>query len=335
MKNIFRGVNLGGWLVLEKWITPSLFSGYTAEDEWSFCRELGNRAFEVVDRHRQSYITRDDFAWIAERGLNAVRIPIGHGIFGDAPPYLGAIEYLDFAIEAAKDYGLSVIIDVHTASGSQNGWDHSGQKGAINWPNDVAHRDQSLFVLKRLGERYQSYPHVIGIELLNEPHWTIQKPILETYYRHAYETLRREGYQNKIVIHDAFDPPAWIPFMTNSSMGDVVLDMHMYQCFSDEDKALNFMGHLEKTYGEWGRLISQIQEKVPVVVGEWSLGLDPLSLKGLSDQEKGEAFKSYGKAQLEVFEKAQGWFFWTYKTEDMPHWSFRDCVTQGLLPDHF
>jgi hypothetical protein len=31
-----RGVNLGGWLVLEKWLTPSLFQGTTARDEWEF-----------------------------------------------------------------------------------------------------------------------------------------------------------------------------------------------------------------------------------------------------------------------------------------------------------
>lgn len=27
-----RGVNLGGWLLLEKWITPSLFDGLDATD---------------------------------------------------------------------------------------------------------------------------------------------------------------------------------------------------------------------------------------------------------------------------------------------------------------
>ena len=27
-----RGVNLGGWLVLEKWMTPSLFEGLQATD---------------------------------------------------------------------------------------------------------------------------------------------------------------------------------------------------------------------------------------------------------------------------------------------------------------
>ena len=29
-----KGVNLGNWLVLEKWMSPSLFEGTTAEDEY-------------------------------------------------------------------------------------------------------------------------------------------------------------------------------------------------------------------------------------------------------------------------------------------------------------
>ena len=38
-----RGVNLGGWLVLEKWMTPSLFEGLSATDETTWCAELGRR----------------------------------------------------------------------------------------------------------------------------------------------------------------------------------------------------------------------------------------------------------------------------------------------------
>ena len=29
-----KGVNLGNWLVLEKWMSPALFAGTTAEDEY-------------------------------------------------------------------------------------------------------------------------------------------------------------------------------------------------------------------------------------------------------------------------------------------------------------
>ena len=39
-----RGVNLGGWLVLEKWMTPSLFAGLQAEDETAWCLEMAERA---------------------------------------------------------------------------------------------------------------------------------------------------------------------------------------------------------------------------------------------------------------------------------------------------
>ena len=77
-----RGVNLGGWLVLEKWMTPSLFAGLNAEDETSYCVELGAKAIPALHEHWQSFITREDFAWLAGIGINAVRIPIGHWLFG-------------------------------------------------------------------------------------------------------------------------------------------------------------------------------------------------------------------------------------------------------------
>ena len=35
-----RGVNLGNWLVLEKWMHPALFEGTSAEDEDELCRQL-------------------------------------------------------------------------------------------------------------------------------------------------------------------------------------------------------------------------------------------------------------------------------------------------------
>ena len=38
-----RGVNLGNWLVLEKWISEDLFSGTDAEDETYLCVQLGDR----------------------------------------------------------------------------------------------------------------------------------------------------------------------------------------------------------------------------------------------------------------------------------------------------
>ncbi|HET8704713.1 MAG TPA: glucan 1,3-beta-glucosidase, partial [Pseudomonadales bacterium] len=95
--NKVRGVNLGGWLVLEKWMTPSLFDGLNATDETSWCAELGERASEKLKQHWNNFITKEDFAWLAKIGINAVRIPFGHWIFGenDYPyhPAYGAARY--------------------------------------------------------------------------------------------------------------------------------------------------------------------------------------------------------------------------------------------------
>lgn len=43
-----RGVNLGGWLVLEKWIRPSVFANLpsTVVDEYTFCQNLGKTEAE-------------------------------------------------------------------------------------------------------------------------------------------------------------------------------------------------------------------------------------------------------------------------------------------------
>ena len=82
-----RGVNLGSWLLLEKWMAPSLFDGLAATDETSWCVELGKEASPRLHAHWDRFVTRDDFAWLASVGINAVRIPLGHWIFGPPYPY--------------------------------------------------------------------------------------------------------------------------------------------------------------------------------------------------------------------------------------------------------
>jgi glucan 1,3-beta-glucosidase len=71
-----RGVNLGGWLVLEKWMTPSLFAGLAATDETTWCVEQGPAAAPRLRAHWDSFITQDDLFWLAGVGINAVRIPL-------------------------------------------------------------------------------------------------------------------------------------------------------------------------------------------------------------------------------------------------------------------
>ena len=70
-----KGVNLGNWLVLEKWMSPALFDGTTAEDEYYLPRQLSKEVYEArIKIHRSEYITERDFVTIKSMGMEAVRI---------------------------------------------------------------------------------------------------------------------------------------------------------------------------------------------------------------------------------------------------------------------
>lgn len=112
-----RGVNTGGWFVLEPWITPSIFEGNSATDEWTFTELLGKDAAKSrLQDHWNSWITQDDFNQMAKAGLNHVRIPIGYWsvIARDGEPYVqGAYDKLGEALDWASGAGLKVMIDLH------------------------------------------------------------------------------------------------------------------------------------------------------------------------------------------------------------------------------
>lgn len=145
----------------------ALFEGTSAEDEDELCRQLPRE--ELVKRltaHRDSYITKEDFSYIRSCGLNTVRIPVPHFIFGDDPvycePYVPCIEYLDRAFGWAEETGLSILIDLHTAPESQNGFDNGGICGVCKWAQDPEKVDRVLKVLEMLALRYGSRPSPLG-----------------------------------------------------------------------------------------------------------------------------------------------------------------------------
>ena len=129
-----KGVNLGNWLVLEKWMSPALFEGTTAEDEYYLPRQLSKEVYEArIKVHRAEYISERDFVAIKAMGMEAVRIPVPYFIFGDREPFIGCVEELDKAFNWAEKYGLQILIDLHTAPEGQNGFDNGGICGVCKW----------------------------------------------------------------------------------------------------------------------------------------------------------------------------------------------------------
>lgn len=176
-----RGVNLGGWLLLEKWIAPSVFAGMKAPDEFRFSTEPKGK--ERLREHRENFIREEDFRWIAARGLDAVRLPVGYWILEDDASFVAAPDILDRAFEWAKTHRLGVLLDLHGAPGSQNGRDHSGQDGDMKWQSEPKNITKTLDVLQDFAKRYGRHPNLIGIEVLNEPDIKTPLPLLREFSR--------------------------------------------------------------------------------------------------------------------------------------------------------
>lgn len=295
MKKI-KGVNLGNWLVLEKWMLPEMFEGTGAEDEVWLNRKLNPAELkEKMKEHRDTFITEQDFAFIKEQGIWLLRIPVPYFIFGDRPPFNGCVEYLDKAFDWAEKYGLQILIDLHTVPGSQNGYDNGGLTGVCKWCKNPEEVEFALTVLERLAKRYGQREGLYGIEVLNEPisflvyatapstgkavdkeeakgSGYVPLPFLENFYRNAYRRLRKILPENKtIVFHDGFRLRHWGKFFRKEHMKNVVLDTHIY-IFAMESFVPIHMPWVYQIYiKSQQRLIERIQKDVPVVVGEWCI----------------------------------------------------------------
>ncbi|MCI9552384.1 MAG: cellulase family glycosylhydrolase [Acutalibacter sp.] len=356
-----HGVNLGNWLVLEKWMHPDLFAGVDAEDEDALCRLLPRPQLEArLKQHRDTYITLEDFKWIKAHGLNTVRIPVPHFIFGDDPafcdPYVPCIEYLDKAFDWAEEVGLKVLIDLHTAPESQNGFDNGGICGVCKFWQKPEIVDRVIKVLSMLSERYAQREGLFGVQILNEPVspelWEFIKkryppvdpqraegsgpvPItfLYDFYTRAYHAIRQYLGEEKVVMfHDGFRLKMWKEFMQTPEFKNVWLDTHIYMMGAPgSNESKDMVGSV------LGQLRSDIQEMsrhFPVVVGEWCLSHNPDNLEAMTGWQKDLSYRMMADAQLTAWDQSAGFFFWSYKLISEPAgWDFRKCVEKGWMPE--
>ncbi|KAL4881268.1 glycoside hydrolase superfamily [Aspergillus karnatakaensis] len=364
---LIRGVNLGGWLVLEPWITPSIFdeAGEGAVDEYTLTQILGRDEAEArLLEHWANFITEDDFSRIAQAGLNHVRIPVGYWAAAplDGEPYVdGQLEYLDRAIEWARAHNLKVIVDLHGAPGSQNGFDNSGRRGPVQWQqgNTV---EQTLYAFNILAERYLADDDVVtAIEALNEPSIPggVNQEQLKDYYYNTLARVRAASPDAALIMSDGFVPTeSWNGFMTGE---DVVMDTHHYQVFEGGQNAWSIKQHIGAACQFGVQHLSTVDK--PVIVGEWTGAFTDctryLNGRGVGIRYEGSlaagaavgdcTSKSEGsvseltpeelvntrrfiEAQLDSYEMGSGWVFWTWKTEGAPGWDMEDLLVNGVFP---
>jgi glucan 1,3-beta-glucosidase len=362
-KHLDKGVNLGNWLVLEKWMSPELFDGTSAEDEYHLWRALDETARrERFKVHRDAYITDRDFAYLASKGIDFVRLPVPFFVFGDYAPYVGCIDYLDKAFRWGERHHVKILIDLHTVPDSQNGFDNGGICGVCKFHKNPEHVEFALSVLERLAARYRRNPSLWGIEVLNEPvspevwnlinvpkHFRAEDPaqaegsepvpteFLKRFYMDAYDRIRAQADDVKVVFHDGFRIKEWVGFIKEPDFKNVVVDTHMYlvnRALSAGDADLDVI--LAYIASQFGGTVKEMSQHFPVMVGEWCI--DPYSKKAaaLVGDAKLDALQRVAAAHLNAWEGAAAWCYWSYKlhvddpARDM--WDLLKAIELGFMP---
>ncbi len=321
------GVNLGGWLIPEKWLTPSVFASTDSQDLHELLATKEGEAAYL--RHVDSFIAEHDFAWIASQDIRLIRLPVGYWDFQGSEGITTA--KVDWAMKMAEKYGLKVLLDFHGAKGSQNGYEHSGKQGKVGW---WSHRQAALEALERIAKRYRGNKALWGIELLNEPRVGFWRHFsLVRFYRIAYICVQKQLRPGAwIVFHDAFHPLLLAGALRNRRKNPVAIDIHWYGIPTRISG-----GWKLATYTRVQRLVTGLMLRFvrlwhPVIVGEWSAVAPQDYMERAKKADYEAIWRQNGEAQQAMYTQlAVAAIYWTYKGEGRGVWHFRSMVEDGVL----
>ena len=318
------GTNIGGWQVLEPWITPSLFYRFLGKDKsegvgmdsWTLCEALGpEEGNKLMRAHWDSWITEDHVKDLADRGVKMARLPVGDWTLRQYGPYVGCMDEaedkIQWFLDTCSKYGIDVLLDIHCVKDSQNGFDNSGQAREVTWSdeshfvhNDVANWmgewngtsyesinyaniEFAIDTVSMLLDRWGNHPAVTALEPVNEPWWNSDMTVLKNFYRTVRTMMQKKAPKLTFVFHDAFQfsGNVWNDLFEDTKQ--VALDTHAYMAWWG---AKNQIGEYCDAYGTG--LSEAANIKYDVWVGEWSLATDVCAmwLGGLNDQSSPYVF---------------------------------------------
>ena len=210
-----RGVNLGGWLIMEDWFCPvdNDTSGDLVTINKLTERFGAQKTAQLYNIYRDNWIIESDFKNIADMGFNCVRIPFWYRNFQSdengtwITDENGEIDLsrLEWAVDMCRKYGIYAVLDLHGANGCQGYADHCGLKTSdldnVNYhffdrnAQGKWYREQAVELWRVIAERFSGDPAVAMFDLLNEP--LCSAPAIQCrhdyvweFYNDCYNTVR-------------------------------------------------------------------------------------------------------------------------------------------------
>jgi aryl-phospho-beta-D-glucosidase BglC (GH1 family) len=350
------GVNFGSLFVLEKYIFDEMFidgAGVELDAIKNYVNKNGiAETRNKMEQHWLNYCSDNDWAWLKEKGIQSVRIPIGYwivsgGLFTKGTSfesissvYINAWNiFKQHYIEKAKAYQISILVDLHALPKGANTGDHSGE-----WFNEAGfwrdnHTiDLAVSICTFIARDLKNYDNISGIQIVNESVFDNDAVGQKKYYTQAINAIRYENLDVPVVISDGWWTDQWIKFLNKSSKGNsgnlgIVIDDHIYRCFSADDKKKRVEQIINDLHHT---VLNGLSEEADILIGEYSCVLDTHSWDNSKGVSRDEKVREYGNRQVEIFkDKAKaGFYFWTYKFQngDGGEWGLCPMIDRGCIP---
>ncbi len=303
---VLHGVNLGGWMLLETWLSP--FSdpdeGLAHSDILSILTERFGKqqANALLERYMNHFITESDFARIKTLGFNCVRIPFwyrnfmtekGEWLSGDHRSNPGFAR-LDWALEQCQKNGLYAILDMHGAPGGQSSNQSTGAIGHAKLYQSEQAQKTMEELWTTIAKRYQNNPYVAAYDIMNEPQnnthggnppWAPES-IAQTnqVYDRMIHAIRKVDTRHIITVEGIWSLDH-LPHPKTYGWQNMMYQLHIYD--TEPEQIAGRVKELLAARKEWG---------VAVYVGEYNSGKNELLAADL--------YRRYGISRTK----------WTYKT---------------------
>jgi aryl-phospho-beta-D-glucosidase BglC (GH1 family) len=297
-----RGVNAGGWLVPEEWMTPIDLPTQGAQGqsyeggflemvdvlEERFGRE---EAWNLLDVYWDNYWTEGDFDNIKALGMNVIRLPFGYfNLTGTTALTFdkNALDFtrLDWFVSECYAHDIYVILDLHAAYGSQNGQQHSGVLTAGMFGN-TQNEDNTVSLWEAVAEHYKDNSTVAGYDLLNEPaeEGKTTGAMQYEFYDRLYDAIRTVDARHTIYMESCWETFN-LPKPALYGFENVVYEYHNYQ-WNDSDSLISQQRFVDSKM----IMYSILGHDAPTLIGEftcfnnadsWAYTLDAYNEAGLS-----------------------------------------------------
>ncbi len=312
---VLKGVNLGGWLMMEGYILHSInFAARIFKK--NFAKALGKKALDdfETDFH-DNFIKEKDFKRIAQMKFNCIRLPFHYGLI-ESKPYVYSkegLKYLDRAVAWAKKYKLWVILDLHAAPGAQNHDWHSDSLGKAGLWHNKEYQKRTFALWEFLADHFKDEKTIAGYDLLNESVIDDSR-LLNAFYKTLIKRIRSVD-KNHILFVEGNKWAMDLDCLDTFDDTNMALSIHSYQPL---EFTFNFVPHLSYPLKHdglaWNRgtlkkmllAYKRIAQKrgLPVFVGEFGVNYR----QGLFGED------AYLRDILLCFKEfGFHWTYWTYK----------------------